>query len=70
MKIKIEKGIAIPYRKGSKGYSDNIANLKVKESVLLPTTLVSVHAIARRIWGARNFVCRTAKGGTRIWRIK
>lgn len=68
--FKIEDGIPSQPRgrARSKGYTDVLRSLEVGQSVVLPTTSESIHALARRIQGKFS-VAAVGKIGFRVWRI-
>ncbi len=67
--FKIETGVPMSARTGprSKGYSDALRSLKVGQSVVLPTSAESIHALCRRIEGKFSVAC-VGGLGYRVWR--
>jgi len=75
--IKIERGIPIPGTPVNRGYSALLRQLKVGESVLLPTSNQTVRQLVYQISRSKRHPCsfeftgRKVDGGhTRVWRTK
>ena len=71
--LKIESGIEIPARKHGhgKGHADALRQLKVSQSVVLPTNMNSATSNAARLLGKGKYAARMLDDShTRIWRTK
>lgn len=72
MKLKIERGVPLPKRKG-KGLSEAsllIQQMEKGDSLWVPKPLVNTVQLAQRYIGKGKYAVRTEKGGTRVWRMK
>ena len=71
MEIKVEKGIPIPSRGRTRGFTQALRNLKnVGDSVFLPTRIRGIYVAAKDAGLGGKITARTVEDGVRVWRIK